>query len=316
MILHGDCIEQSEQIESGSVDLILTDPPFGTMKGINAEGFGMSGKTSWDDAIEPKQIFEIANRILRKNGKLILFSQEPYTSQLITNAIPNLPFGYRMIWEKDHYANALLAKKAPVSYFEDILVFSKHACYEAYHPLKPVFNEIQEKHGRETCLNAMRTSGRFSSEDSVKFHTSVKFGYGKGMVFELMVEDLFDHCKKTINIPHKYNDLKKIDNDYKSKYPSVFNLWEGKKYKSNILKYKKDYSGHHPTQKPVALLEDLIKTYSNENNLVVDLTCGSGSTAVAAIRTNRRFVVIEKEEKYYNIAKQRIEQEQNALKLF
>lgn len=314
MIIHGDCIEQSEQIESGSVDLILTDPPYGNMK--NAPSTWDKTKTEWDTILEPFRLFEIANRILRRNGKLVLFSQEPYTSQLITQALPNLPFSYRMIWEKDNFANALLANKAPVSYFEDILVFSKKACYDAHHPLKNIFNKIQEKHGREVCLDAMRTSGRFNSEESVKFHTSIKFGYGNGMVFELMVEDLFNHCKKTIEIPYSYSELKQIDNDYKRKYPSVFNLWEGKKYKSNILKYKKDYSGHHPTQKPVALLEDLIKTYSNEDNLVVDLTCGSGSTAVAAIRTNRRFVVIEKEEKYFNIAKQRIEQEQNALKLF
>lgn len=311
-ILKGDCIEQSEQIQSGSVDLILTDPPYGNM---DTDGGKKMGIENWDKAIQPKHIFQIANRILRKNGKLILFSQEPYTSQLITNAIPNLPFGYRMIWEKDNFANPLGAKKAPVSYFEDILVFSKNACYEAHHPLKPVFNEIQEKHGREDCLNAMRTSGRFSSEQSINFHTSIKFGYGNGMVFELMVEDLFNHVKKTIDIPYSYQELKKIDNEYKIKYGSVFNLWEGKKYKSNILKYKKDYNGYHPTQKPVALLEDLIKTYSNEGNLVVDLTAGSGSTAVAAINTNRNFVVIEKEEKYYNIAKERIKKA-NEPKLF
>jgi len=90
MILHGDCLEQSEQIESGSVDLILTDPPYGTMNGFNG--------IDWDFIINPADIFSIANRILRKNGKLILFSQEPYTSQLITNAIANVPFSYRMIW--------------------------------------------------------------------------------------------------------------------------------------------------------------------------------------------------------------------------
>jgi tRNA1(Val) A37 N6-methylase TrmN6 len=315
MILHGDCLEQSEQIESGSVDLILTDPPYGNMKGIEAKSYECFDAGHWDDAINPADIFSIANRILRKNGKLILFSQEPYTSQLITNAIPNVPFSYRMVWEKDHYANALLSKKAPVSYFEDILVFSKKACYEAKHPLKKLFFEIYQNNGKENCLNAMRTSGRFSSEQSVNFHTSIKFGTGEGMVFELMIEELFNHCRQTIQIPYEYEYLKKIDNQYKEDYASIFNLWEGKKYKSNVLKYKKDYNGYHPTQKPIALLEDLIKTYSNENNLVVDLTCGSGSTAVAAINTKRRYIAIEKEEKYYNIAQERIK-EANKPKLF
>ena len=87
---------------------------------------------------------------------------------------------------------------------------------------------------------------------------------------------------------------------------STFNLWEGKKYKSNILKYKKDYNGHHPTQKPVLLLEDLIKTFSNENDLVVDLTMGSGSTGVACKNTGRGFIGIEMNEDYFNIASKRV----------
>jgi len=107
-----------------------------------------------------------------------------------------------------------------------------------------------------------------------------------------------------------YSELKNID----KKYESTFNLWEGKKYKSNILKYKKDYDGLHPTQKPILLLEDLIKTFSNENNLVVDLTTGSGSTGVACQNTNRRFIGIEKDEKYFNIAKTRMQA--NEYKLF
>jgi len=81
---------------------------------------------------------------------------------------------------------------------------------------------------------------------------------------------------------------------------------EGKKYKSNILKYKKDYDGYHPTQKPILLLEDLIKTFSNENDLVVDLTMGSGSTGVAAKNLNRSFIGIERDSNYFKIAEERI----------
>jgi len=303
-LIHGDCLIESDNIESGSVDLILTDPPYGNMK--NAPSTWDKTKTAWDETIPPQKIYETANRILRKNGKMILFSQEPYTGQLTTQAIPNVPFNYRMIWQKDNFANALLCNKAPVGYFEDILVFSKKACYEAKHPLKKIFFEIYLKHGKEDCKNAMRTSGRFSSEQSVNFHTSIKFGYGDGMVFELMVEDLFNHVKKTIDIPYTYQELKNIDNEYKIKYGSTFNLWEGNKYKSNILKYKKDYNGDHPTQKPILLLEDLIKTFSNEGNLVVDLTMGSGSTGVACVNTGRNFIGIEKDDKYFEIAKKRI----------
>ena len=113
----------------------------------------------------------------------------------------------------------------------------------------------------------------------------------------------------------EFAELKEIDNQFKNKFASTFNLWEGKKYKSNILKYKKDYDGHHPTQKPVLLLEDLIKTFSNEKDLVVDLTMGSGSTGVACKNTNRNFIGIEQDEKYFKIAEERINKQQKQLKI-
>ena len=89
--------------------------------------------------------------------------------------------------------------------------------------------------------------------------------------------------------------------------PSVFNLWQGGKSKSNVLEYPKDSGGYHPTQKPVALLEDLIQTYSNEGDTVLDFTMGSGSTGVACVNTGRNFIGIELDEGYYKIAQERIE---------
>ena len=62
----------------------------------------------------------------------------------------------------------------------------------------------------------------------------------------------------------------------------------------------------HPTEKPVGLLEYLIKTYSNENDVILDNCMGSGSTGVACLNTNRRFIGIELDEKYFNIAKERL----------
>ncbi len=129
----GDCLIESDKIESGSVDLILTDLPYGNM---NTDGGRKLGINGWDLAIEPKKVYEIANRILRKNGKMILFSQEPYTTKLITEAIPNIPFNYRVTWEKDNFANALGVNKAMVSFTEDVLVFSKSYDTQCLHPLR------------------------------------------------------------------------------------------------------------------------------------------------------------------------------------
>ena len=305
----GDCLIESENIPSGSIDLILTDPPYGTVKNA-PKNWTVGNKAShgWDEAVNPEDLFVVANRILRRNGKLVLFSQEPYTSQLINNAIPNVPFSYRMIWEKNDFANALLVNKAPVSYYEDILVFSKLGGLEnsgvnANHPLKEVFNEALERSGKNK---------RFFID---LVGSSSSHYFTDGIQFRVPTESKFDLIKDYIDIGYSYDKLRAMDLEYKryetekhyDNYPSVFNLWEGNKYKSNILKYKKDYDGYHPTQKPVALLEDLIKTYSNEGDTVVDLTMGSGSTGVACKNTGRNFIGIELNDEYFGIAKERIE---------
>ena len=305
-LIKGDCLTESSRIESGSVDLILTDLPYGNMK--NAPSTWDADKTKWDTVIDPSDVFNVANRILRKNGKLVLFSQEPYTSRLINEAIPNVPFSYRMIWEKDNFANALLVNKAPVSYFEDILVFSKNECFEARNPLRDILLKYVKRHGREFVIDLFQKEGRYSSEASARVHASYKMGFNNGKRFDLMDKKMYEYLHSFIKFEESYETLKSIDDEYKLKFSSTFNLWEGSKYKSNILRYKKDYDGFHPTQKPVLLLEDLIKTYSNEGDHVVDLTMGSGSTGVACVNTGRNFTGIEMDEGYFDIAKRRIDE--------
>jgi site-specific DNA-methyltransferase (adenine-specific) len=302
-LLKGDCLVESDKIESGSVDLILTDLPYGIM---NTDGGRKLGINGWDIAIDPKKVFEVANRVLRKNGKMILFSQEPYTTKLITEAIPNIPFSYRATWEKDNFAVALGVKVNMVSFTEDILIFSKGDCYEAKHPLRKTMFKYVEKYGVDKLIELFLKEGRYTSNLSARVHASYKFGFNKGLRFDLMNEKMYLFLSDFIDFKETFEELKRVDTKFKIKYGSTFNLWEGNKYKSNILKYKKDYTGHHPTQKPVLLLEDLMKTFSNENDLVVDLTMGSGSTGVACKNTNRSFIGIELDDKYFEIAENRI----------
>lgn len=306
ILYKGDCLIESDKIESGSVDLILTDLPFGTMKGINEVFVGYGRKNHdghlWDEVIDTNEIYKIANRILRKNGKMVLFAQEPFTTELINKAIPNIPFSYRMIWEKDDFANALIAKKAPVNYFEDILVFSKIHQLKVDNHLRDYMREERQK---------VKEAGYKDRDLRIMCGLSLKGGgmlghYWGREQWTMPTEKHYTTLQQTGFFKKPYIELKKDYEDYKNKFASTFNLWEGKKYKSNILKYKKDYDGYHPTQKPVLLLEDLIKTFSNEGDLVVDLTMGSGSTGVACKNTNRDFIGIEMSEQYFNIAEKRI----------
>ena len=306
----GGCLIESDKIESGSVDLILTDLPYGVVKMKEKSGNYTKLNTAekWDKAIKPSKIFEIANRILRKKGKMVLFSQEPYTTQLI-NYKSNVVFNYRATWEKDNFAVALGANKNMVFFTEDILIFSKAEDTDFKHPLRDyaikILKFIEEPRKRVLEFIGMGNI-RFFRIKQNEFAKPTKKTYDKIIeLFEINeMEGFFD-----------YEELLKIDAEYKNTTKSTFNLWEGNKYKSNILKYKKDYDGHHPTQKPVLLLEDLIKTFSNENDLVVDLTMGSGSTGVAAKNTNRKFIGIEQDENYFKIAEERINKQEKQLKI-
>ena len=297
-LLKGDCLIESDKIESGSVDLILTDLPYGTVGESMKDNTGkykIINQSKWDNVIDTSKIMQVANRILRKNGKMILTAQQPFTTELISKAIPNLPFSYTIFWDKLHFANCLGANKACVNYMEECLLFSKTHDTEKSHPLIDYFmNEL-----RKTGMNQSDVNELLGNKMGGHYFTN-------GVQFCVPTEKNYLKLQSTGFFNKLYSELKEIDNQFKKKFASTFNLWEGNKYKSNILKYKKDYTGHHPTQKPVLLLEDLIKTFSNEGDLVVDFTMGSGSTGVAAKNTNRNFIGIEMDDKYFDIATERI----------
>tara|TARA_Y100001937_G_C7058640_1_gene302634 strand:+ start:38 stop:994 length:957 start_codon:yes stop_codon:yes gene_type:complete len=302
----GDCLIESNKIENGNVDLILTDLPYGVVKTKEKSKNYTKLNTAekWDKAIDPIKIFKIANRILRKNGKMILFSQEPYTTKLITEAIANIPFNYRATWEKDNFAVALGANKNMVSFTEDVLVFSKTHQLKVDNHLRDYMREQRQK---------VKESGYKDRDLRIMCGLSLKGGgmlghYWGREQWIMPTEKHYTKLQETGFFKKPYSELKKDYEDYKKSFESTFNLWEGKKYKSNILKYKKDYDGYHPTQKPILLLEDLIKTFSNENDLVVDLTMGSGTTGVACKNTKRKFIGIEQDEAYFEIAKKRIKE--------
>ena len=295
----GDCLIESDKIESGSVDLILTDLPYGTVKGLGGDikKYKRLSNSDWDNVIDTDKIMQIANRILRKNGKMVLTANQPFTTELISKAIPNLPHSYNMYWDKMHFANCLVANKSPVSYIEDVLVFSKKYDIENLHPLRNYAKNIMQFIG----LNLKQINSKLGHRKAEHFF------YLKSTQFELCKKESYLDLIRVFSINNmdgflNYAELESIN----KKYESTFNLWEGKKFKSNILKYKKDYNGYHPTQKPVLLLEDLIKTFSNENDLVVDLTMGSGSTGVACKNTNRNFIGIEMNDEYFSIAEKRV----------
>lgn len=232
-LYQGDCLEMMKNIEDGSIDLILTDPPYGTTA------------CKWDSIIPFEPMWEQLNRIIKPNGAIVLFGSEPFSSALRMSNIKN--YKYDWIWDKCRGVGHLNAKIRPMMQTENISVFSIKKCN--YYP-------------------QMRK--REKSRISVNHSTQQVYGKSK---------DNF------------------IGKELKEKYPiNLLSFSKSDMTKNNL----------HPTQKPVALLEYLIKTYTLEGETVLDFTMGSGSTGVACKNLNRNFIGIELDEHYFNIAKERI----------
>ena len=231
-ILLGDCLELMKDIPNGSIDMILCDLPYGTTA------------CKWDVIIPFDKLWEQYERIIKTNGAILLFGQEPFSSSIRLSNLKDYKFD--IIWNKKFASNFAQAKKRPMNIHENICVFYKK---------QPTYNPSMTK--RDTPIKA--TSGSTFSEVSM--------------------------VKNFNNIENKVYDFK---------YPESIVLFP------RILGTSKEKTGH-PTQKPIELFEYLIKTYTNENDLILDNCAGSGTTAIACLNTNRQFIVMEKEQKYYDI---------------
>ena len=240
-LILGDCLDVLPKISDKSVDIVLTDPPYGTTA------------CKWDSIIPFEPMWKELKRIIKDNGCIALFGTEPFSSHL---RLSNLDwFKYDWVWNKKRTTSPLLAKKQPLRNIELISVFYKK---------QPTYNpQLIEKK-----IKKYFKSRNLEKEQKVEF-TNIKY-------------------KPNINLSN-------------FGYPKV--LLEHIKVINNL---SKDKTGLHPTQKPIELCEYLIKTYTNENDTVLDFTMGSGSTGVACKNLNRKFIGIEKDKKYFDIAKNRI----------
>jgi site-specific DNA-methyltransferase (adenine-specific) len=260
-LFNDDCLKVLPTIPDNSIDLILTDPPYGTTA------------CKWDSVIPFEPMWKELKRIIKDNSAIALFGSEPFSSHL---RLSNLDwFKYDWIWEKQKASNFMGAKYSPLKYHEIISVFSKSS--HNYNPQKYKVLEIEDV----IKLDKNEIKKLFETKDYDR--------YGK-------VDK-----RKTINNPITNKDH--IGN----KLNRIRNADDGYRNPKSILKINKDINTNiHPTQKPIALLEYLIKTYTNEGDTVLDFTMGSGSTGVACKNTNRKFIGIEMDKNYFDIAEKRI----------
>lgn len=305
-LYQGDCLELMKNIPDGSVDMVLADPPYGTMDG----GYKFPGKKDfdkWDVEIPGEKLFPLLACVARPNGKILLFCNEPYTSKVVLECNP-LTFSQRLAWKKNSSSAFLGARKKCLQYIEDIVVLKRNA---------PAYDEDKENPLREYFLAELEKTGLTVSDINRIIGTNAMAGhyFTKGAQFVIPSKKHYETIQRETGFfAVNYDRIKAIFDEFQKnviqkkheRYPAVFNLPDGAKSKSNVFEYAKDNNGFHPTQKPVLLLEDLIRTYSNPGDTILDFTMGSGSTGVAAVKTGRSFIGMELDPGYFETARKRI----------
>lgn len=221
-LIHGDCLEEMAKLEPASVDLILTDPPYGTTA------------CSWDTIIPFDPMWEAIKRVRKPRAAVVLFGSEPFSSMLRVSNLKE--YKYDWVWEKNIHSNFLNGQIEPLKQHENIVVFCD-ASINIYNPQR------KQRVDKSRVLYGYKDNGH-------------RNGYGR------------------------FADGTRFIDDKETRLPS------------SVIKYDVE-RGLHPTQKPVTILEYLIKTYTNPGAVVLDFTMGSGSTGVAAVKLGRDFIGID-----------------------
>ncbi len=242
------CFDVLSTLPDASVDLVVTDPPFGTTN-LGFDKAARKDKIDW-----PAWWAEI-HRVTTPQAIICSFAAQPFTTDLI-NANRKF-FRYSLVWHKTNPVGFLSANQRPLRAHEDILVFCRR------------FGRLRQ---------------------------------GQQMVMQSVYNPQFSEGTP---YTHHYRAAKATHYSATRALPSFRN--EGRRHPTSVLTYGRDRPSLHPCAKPELLLRHLIRSYSHVGDNVLDPFMGAGSTGVACLAENRKFVGIEMDEAYFEIARQRME---------
>lgn len=310
-----------EQIQTGSVDAIICDPPYGITD------------CNWDRVLDYERMWKAYRRILKPGGTAVLFAAQPFTTDLINSN--RTGFRYCWYWKKNNVTGAPFAKVQPMRCVEDICVFytgaaqnnvGKHKGLRAYMQAELEASGLKRRDVDRLLGNRMGghyfTNGSQFAIPSIENWEKLQSTGRFQRSYESIREEYALEAGGNGGHAHTYNPqgLVRLTKPIRreSTKDGIYSAFRGEgkaqqytNYPRNLLEFANEAVDSrkrlHPTQKPVALLEYLVRTYTNYGETVLDNCMGSGSTGVACVNTGRRFIGIEKDEKYYGIAKQRIE---------
>ena len=303
-IYQGDCLEVMKNMPNKSINLVIIDPPYNI------------GKDKWDKwkTVEEYvefmgKVFLEIQRVLKDNGSFYFFHNDFLQIVELQNYInknTNFIFKQLLVWNKRFNEASNKGFLDGFIEVEKLRNYQKMAEYCLYYTFQD-----------ETGLNNFKTL-----RDYFKY-IQIEIGLNKKQIIEKIgqkTDHCFRHSSSQWDLPTEetYNELIKVFNINKHEgfktYESLRQEYEELRYTYNNLKehhsvmnYEIAKKQGHMTPKPVDLLEYIIKTSSNEGDVVLDCFMGSGSIGVAWLNTNRKFIGIELNEKYFSIAKDRLE---------
>ena len=313
----GDCLQEMKNIPDKSVDLILCDLPYGITD------------CEWDKIIPFEPLWKEYKRVLKVCGIVVLFGNQPFTSSIINSNLSD--YSHMWYWKKNYTTGSLLAKQQPLRCIEDIVVFK---CNNVYNNNADMHKGLREYFYGEFAKSGLRIkdmheilgnymyrhyfcrASQFNIPTAENYKKLQSTGFFKRPYAEIVAEyrggarkdQLYTYNPQGVKPCKPTQKSVKKSAVYQSTTHSYTQITTG--YPTNLLEIQGVNIGAnrlHPTQKPVELLEYLIRTYSNEGETVLDSCMGSGSTGIACIKTNRNFIGIELDKSYFEIARDRIE---------
>lgn len=315
IILNDDCFNVFSKIPSKSINLVCVDLPYGQTS------------CEWDCVIDLNKMWIELKRIGKYNCQYIFFCTTKFGNTLI-NSNPKL-FRYDIIWEKSNSVGFLSANKMPLRKHEMIYVFSNIGEDDIDNCRNLEMRAYAEKVKKYIDKPIKEIDNKIGNQGIHHFYSfkSSQFELPTKKTYDILIEHFkIDKMEGFIpfdkllfeKITMVYNPQKIEGKPYKTKagrIPSIYGdrpkvtvINTGERYPTSILKVDYDKEKLHPTQKPVPLCEWIIKTYSNEGDLVLDFTMGSGSTIVACKNTKRKYIGVEMNKEIFETAKKRIDE--------
>jgi DNA modification methylase len=272
-------------------------------------------------------------RIGKVNCQYVFFCTTKFGNTLI-NSNPKW-FRYDLIWQKEKALGFLNSKNQPLRQHEMIYLFSNdnHNDIDVSRNLEmKAYAEKVKKYISKPIKEIDSKVGNQGTHHFLYRYKSSQFALPTKATYDKLIDHFninmmdgfipFDELKPFDNIKMIYNPQKTQGKPYKSKGGETYSqevyggttsikkptVNNGDRLPKSILQFGYDIEKIHPTQKPVALCEWIIKTYTNEGDVVLDFTMGSGSTIIGCINTKRKYIGIEKDEKIFLSAKKRIDE--------